>query len=329
MPPFAIVWDRLDELKHRDEREAVAELLARKPLSRTQRTAIVSDAAELVEAARRETKRHGVIEGFLQEFSLGTREGLALMCLAEALLRIPDDETRDRLIAEKIGSADWASHLGHSDRLFVNASTWGLMLTGKLVDVESEARSDFGSWLLRLAGRVGEPLIRQAVSAAVGIMGEQFVLGRTIEVALRRAHREKMLCSFDMLGEGARTAADAERYERLYAEAIEKVGVAANGAGPELGHGVSVKLSALSPRYEATQEQRVWEELYPRLRRLAALAARHDLNLAIDAEEADRLTISCKLLDRLAREPSLAGCRLRDRGHMGHQWRHLHAVRRL
>ncbi|MFD2500755.1 proline dehydrogenase family protein [Rhizorhabdus histidinilytica] len=169
------------------------------------------------------------------------------MCLAEALLRTPDADTRDRLIAEKIGSADWASHLGQSDSLFVNASTWGLMLTGRLVDVDEEAKNDLGGFLKRITARLGEPVIRQAVGAAVKMMGEQFVLGRTIGDALARARREGYLCSFDMLGEGARTAADAARYETIYADAIEAVGKAADGAGPELGHGVSVKLSALSP----------------------------------------------------------------------------------
>jgi RHH-type proline utilization regulon transcriptional repressor/proline dehydrogenase/delta 1-pyrroline-5-carboxylate dehydrogenase len=250
-----------------------------------------------------------VVESFLQEFSLGTREGLALMCLAEALLRIPDQATRDALIAEKIGSADWAAHLGQSESLFVNASTWGLMLTGRLVDADEEARADLPGFLARLAGRLGEPVIRAAVAQAVRIMGEQFVLGRTIEAALERARREGFLCSFDMLGEGARTAVDAERYEAAYARAIETVGRASEGRGPEAGHGISVKLSALSPRYEAVQEARVFAELYPRLKRLAVLAARADINLTLDAEEADRLVLSLKLLDRLAREGELGGWR--------------------
>jgi RHH-type proline utilization regulon transcriptional repressor/proline dehydrogenase/delta 1-pyrroline-5-carboxylate dehydrogenase len=303
------IWDSIDTAKYRDERDAVAELLARQPLSSEDRRAIVEEAIDLVRSARATVRKQGVVESFLQEFSLGTREGLALMCLAEALLRTPDAETRDRLIAEKIGSADWASHLGQSDSLFVNASTWGLMLTGRLIDVDQDARSDLGGWLKRLTARVGEPVIRQAVGAAVRMMGEQFVLGRTIGDALARAKRENVLCSFDMLGEGARTAADAERYERIYAEAIAAVGKGAAGAGPEAGHGVSVKLSALSPRYEAVQEKRVWEELYPRVLRLARSAAKHDLNFAIDAEEAERLTLSLKLVDRLAREPELAGWR--------------------
>ena len=305
----ALDWDALDAWKYRDETVAVADLLARGPLSSEDRAAVRAEAEALVRGARRKARRQGVVEGFLQEFSLGTREGLALMCLAEALLRTPDEETRDRLIAEKIGPADWASHLGRSESLFVNASTWGLMLTGRLIDVDEEARTDPPGFMRRLAGRVGEPVIRAAVAQAVRIMGEQFVLGRTIEAALARAKAEGMICSFDMLGEGARTAGDAERYERAYAEALESVGKRAGGQGPERGHGVSVKLSALSPRYEAVQEARVWEQLYPRLKRLALIAARHDLNLTIDAEEADRLVLSLKLLDRLAREPELGDWR--------------------
>jgi RHH-type proline utilization regulon transcriptional repressor/proline dehydrogenase/delta 1-pyrroline-5-carboxylate dehydrogenase len=298
-------WDMIDAGKYADEGEVVRTLLERQPLGPRDRADVVAEATALVEGARGATKKQGVVESFLQQFSLGTREGLALMCLAEALLRTPDADTRDRLIAEKIGSADWASHLGQSDSLFVNASTWGLMLTGRLVDVDEEAKNDLGGFLKRITARLGEPVIRQAVGAAVKMMGEQFVLGRTIGDALARARREGYLCSFDMLGEGARTAADAARYEKIYADAIEAVGKAADGAGPELGHGVSVKLSALSPRYEAVQEARVWEELYPRVRRLALIAARHDLNFAIDAEEADRLVISLKMIERLVKEPEL------------------------
>ena len=306
MLPDPSRWDRLDLCKYQDEGEAVRALLAAVPLNEAERREVVVEAARLVEAARASAKKQGVVESFLQEFSLGTREGLALMCLAEALLRTPDADTRDRLIAEKIGPADWQSHIGRSDSLFVNASTWGLMLTGRLIDVDDEAKRDAGGFLKRLTARIGEPVIRQAVSAAVRMMGEQFVLGSTIEGALGRARKEGYLCSFDMLGEGARTAADAARYETIYAQAIETVGRARTpGQRPEDGHGVSVKLSALCPRYEAVQEHRVWDELYPRLKRLALIAARHDLNFAIDAEEADRLVLSLKLVDRLAREPEL------------------------
>ncbi|WP_292066382.1 bifunctional proline dehydrogenase/L-glutamate gamma-semialdehyde dehydrogenase PutA [Brevundimonas sp. UBA7664] len=308
-PPVALSqdWDALDQGKFADETATVRGLLANMPLDGTERAAVLNEAIGLVERARASVKKQGVVESFLQEFSLGTREGLALMCLAEALLRTPDEETRDRLIAEKIGSADWSSHLGQSDSLFVNASTWGLMLTGKLVDVDEEARTDLPGFLKRIVGRLGEPVIREAVAAAVRIMGEQFVVGRTIEAALKRSNREGWLCSFDMLGEGARTAHDAERYEKIYADAITAVGKTAKGQGPEAGHGVSVKLSALSPRYEATHEARVWDELYPRILRLARIAAQYDINFTMDAEEADRLALSLKLLDRLACEPDLGG----------------------
>ena len=302
----AIDWDAIDRDKYRDERAAVADLLAATPLNASERLRVVADAAKLVEATRAAAGKQGVVESFLAEFSLGSREGTALMCLAEALLRTPDAATRDRLIAEKIGTADWASHLGQSDSLFVNASTWGLMLTGKLIDVDEDAKRDLGGWLARLTARVGEPIVRTAVGSAVKMMGEQFVLGRTIDAALKRAAKENYLCSFDMLGEGARTTADATRYETIYADAIDAVGRARGpGLTPEDGHGVSVKLSALCPRYEAVQEARVWAELYPRLKRLALIAAHHDLNLAIDAEEADRLVLSLKLIERLAHEPEL------------------------
>jgi RHH-type proline utilization regulon transcriptional repressor/proline dehydrogenase/delta 1-pyrroline-5-carboxylate dehydrogenase len=234
---------------------------------------------------------------------------LALMCLAEALLRTPDEETRDKLIAEKIASADWASHAGASDSLLVNASTWSLMLTGKLIDPDEEAGADLPGFIRRLAGRLGEPVIRRAVGAAVKIMGEQFVLGATIDKAIKRAAQDGFVCSFDMLGEGARTEADADRYEAAYAAALKVVGKHAGNRegspGPEAGHGVSVKLSALSPRYEARQPERAWGELYPRIRRLAVLAADANINLTLDAEEADRLAISLEILERLSGEPEL------------------------
>ena len=304
-----MVFDPLDRSKFADERASIAALLASAPLTPADREAVSQEAETLVRAARRNARRQGVVESFLQEFSLSTREGLALMCLAEALLRTPDEQTRDKLIAEKIASADWASHAGRSDSMLVNASTWSLMLTGKLIDPDEEARADLTGFVRRLAGRLGEPVIRRAVSAAVRIMGEQFVLGASIERAIRRADADGFVCSFDMLGEGARTDADAERYAAAYAAAISVVARTAKGAGPERGHGVSVKLSALSPRYEARHVQQVFADLYPRLLHLAELAAAGDINLTLDAEEADRLAISLEILDRLAREPQLGAWR--------------------
>ena len=297
-------WDRLDAGKYQDETRAIAALLKAQPLA-GRREAVLIKAQALVSSAREAGRRDGLVESFLQQFSLSTPEGLALMGLAEALLRTPDAATKDRLIAEKISAADWAAHLGQSDSLLVNASTWGLMLTGRLIDVSGV--NDAMGTLRKLAVRVGEPVVRAAVAQAIRIMGEQFVLGRTIEDAIARAAKEMLLCSFDMLGEGARTRADAEKYEAAYAQAITAIGKVA--AGPEAAHGISVKLSALSPRYEPTQDARVWSELYPRVLRLAQMAARADINFTLDAEEADRLVISLKLLDRLAHEPSLGDWR--------------------
>ncbi|WP_421937158.1 bifunctional proline dehydrogenase/L-glutamate gamma-semialdehyde dehydrogenase PutA [Phenylobacterium sp.] len=304
-----MAFDHLDDGKFTDERTALAAALAARPLSQQDREAVQTEAEALVRAARKTANRQGVVESFLQEFSLSTREGLALMCLAEALLRTPDEQTRDKLIAEKIASADWASHAGKSDSVLVNASTWSLMLTGKLIDPDDAARADLPGFIKKLAGRLGEPVIRRAVGAAVRIMGEQFVLGATIEKAIRRAKGDNFVCSFDMLGEGARTDADADRYEKAYADAILVVGRHVADQGPERGHGVSVKLSALSPRYEARQSQRVFTDLYPRIKRLAELAAGVNINLTLDAEEADRLAISLEILDWLAREPALGAWR--------------------
>ena len=302
-------FDHLDAAKFMDERQAVGAAMAARPLSVEDRETVRQEALALVRSARRGARRQGVVESFLQEFSLSTREGLALMCLAEALLRTPDEQTRDRLIAEKIASADWASHAGNSDSLLVNASTWSLMLTGKLIDPDEEAGADLSGFVRRLAGRLGEPVIRRAVGAAVRIMGEQFVLGATIDKAIRRAAQDGFVCSFDMLGEGARTQADADRYEAAYAAALNVVAKHAGGQGghlgPEAGHGVSVKLSALSPRYDVRQPERVWGELYPRILRLASVAAKGDINLTLDAEEADRLVISLEILERLAGEAQL------------------------
>ena len=227
-------WDVLDALKYRDERETVAALLADPPLSPSERQSIEHTAVALVTATRENARRQGMVESFLQEFSLSTPEGLALMGLAEALLRTPDADTQDRLIAEKISAADWASHLGQSDSLLVNASTWGLMLTGRLIDVSG--MDDGIGTIRRLAARMGEPIVRAAVAQAMRIMGEQFVLGRTIEAAMARAAKDGSLCSFDMLGEGARTEADADRYEAAYAHAITAIGNVSQGSRTRARH---------------------------------------------------------------------------------------------
>jgi RHH-type proline utilization regulon transcriptional repressor/proline dehydrogenase/delta 1-pyrroline-5-carboxylate dehydrogenase len=252
--------------------------------------------------------RSGLVQGLLQEYSLSSGEGVALMCLAEALLRIPDAATRDALIRDKIADGDWQRHVGRSPSLFVNAATWGLMLTGRLVATHSE--TGLSATLSRLVGKGGEPLIRKGVDMAMRVMGEQFVAGETIADALRHARAQEargFRYSYDMLGEAALTAQDAGRYLDDYRRAIDAIGRAAAGAGVQDGPGISIKLSALHPRYVRAQRARVMEELYPRVLELVLQAKGHDIGLNIDAEEADRLELSLDLLERLCFEPALAG----------------------
>jgi RHH-type proline utilization regulon transcriptional repressor/proline dehydrogenase/delta 1-pyrroline-5-carboxylate dehydrogenase len=256
----------------------------------------------------RESGRAGLVQGLLQEFALSSSEGVALMCLAEALLRVPDAATRDALIRDKIGTGNWQSHLGQSPSLFVNAATWGLLLTGRLVATHSDV--GLGSALRRIVGRGGEPLIRKGVDMAMRLMGEQFVTGETMAQALansRKRESEGFCYSYDMLGEAATTARDAAAYLAAYEAAIDAIGNASAGRGILEGPGISLKLSALHPRYSRAQVERVKSELYPRLLHLAELARNHDIGLSIDAEEADRLELSLDLLERLCFEPALRG----------------------
>jgi RHH-type proline utilization regulon transcriptional repressor/proline dehydrogenase/delta 1-pyrroline-5-carboxylate dehydrogenase len=252
--------------------------------------------------------RENLVQGLLQEFSLSSEEGVALMCLAEALLRIPDSATRDALIRDKIGRGDWRSHVGRSNSPFVNAAAWGLLVTGRLVATHDENR--LANALTRISGKFGEPVIRKAVDLAMRLMGKQFVSGETIAEAL--ANGEKLEAvgfrySYDMLGEAAVHSADAQRYHEAYERAIHAIGKAAAGRGIHEGPGISIKLSALHPRYSLAQHARVMEELYPRLRELTELARGYDIGINIDAEEADRLEISLDLLERLCFEPALEG----------------------
>ncbi|MBI1251684.1 MAG: L-glutamate gamma-semialdehyde dehydrogenase [Alphaproteobacteria bacterium] len=310
--PFAIDWDALDAAKYADEDRAAAELLAAAPLDEAARAGVLAEARGLVVKARALKRRKGVMESFLEEFGLSNAEGLALMCLAEALLRVPDEETADKLIAEKIRTGRWEEHLGRSDHWLVNAGTWGLMLTGRILSPSDDMKRDASAFMGRFVQRAGEPVVRAGAMQAMRILGEQFVLGRTIEAALRRGRSfvragDARAFSFDMLGEGARADADAQRYFDAYADAIDAVGAEAGGAGPRAASGISVKLSALHPRYEARQEERAFAELYPRALALAQKAKAHDIGFCLDAEEADRLVLSLKLFERLAGEPDLQG----------------------
>ena len=295
----------------RPETEVVPELLnqARLPQALAEATqALAQRLARHLRERKSAGGRAGLVQGLLQEYALSSQEGVALMCLAEALLRIPDAATRDALIRDKIAHGEWARHLGKSPSLFVNAATWGLLLTGKLVATHSE--SGLGAALGRLTARGGEPLIRKGVDMAMRMMGEQFVTGETIAEALRHAatlEPQGFRYSYDMLGEAALTTADAERYLRDYQQAIAAIGQASGGRGVYAGPGISIKLSALHPRYARAQHERVHAELYPVLRQLALQARGQDIGLNIDAEESDRLELSLELLERLCFEPALAG----------------------
>ncbi len=271
---------------------------------------ITALATSLVARVRAAQQDQSAIDAFMQAYDLSSEEGVLLMCLAEALLRVPDSETADRLIADKLGEADWESHLGKSRSLFVNASTWGLMLTGKMVRLADPTRRDFASELRALIGRSGEPVIRRALRQAMRIMGHQFVMGRTIEEALKRAGNKdnrRYRYSYDMLGEAALTAADAQRYFEAYRDAIATVGGAGSEPSIEAAPSVSVKLSALHPRYEFSQRDRVLAEVGPRLLELARAARAAGIALTVDAEEADRLQLSLDLIAAVLPDPSLDG----------------------
>jgi RHH-type transcriptional regulator, proline utilization regulon repressor / proline dehydrogenase / delta 1-pyrroline-5-carboxylate dehydrogenase len=262
-------------------------------------------AGALVAAIRAHAGGLGGVEDFLREYSLSTREGLALMVLAEALLRVPDSATADRLIEDKLWAGDFGAHKVRSDALLVSASAWALGISARVIGGHETPESI----LHELVSRLGRPAVRTATRQAMRLLGSHFVLGQTIEEALSRgaAHPE-FRYSFDMLGEGARTAADAERYFEAYATAIAAIGKAAAGATALPGRpGISVKLSALHPRYEAISRGRVMRELAPRAIELARAAKAHDLNLTIDAEEADRLELSLDIVGQALADPSLAG----------------------
>ncbi len=288
------------------EDRAVTHLLHALELTGGARHRAVATAMALVEGARARRDERPFLDAFLQEFGLSNQEGIALMCIAEALLRIPDDATADRLIAEKLATGDWSSHAGKSESLFVNASTWGLMLTGGILELDPAIKTDTTGWMRKFTRKAGEPLVRLAVRRAMRIIGGEFVVGRSIEEALARSAREADvgLCSFDMLGEGARTQADAQRYLESYEHAIDVIGAAAAGRPAEESSSISIKLSALEPRYSLLQHERVMERLVPRVAALVRRAADLGMQLTVDAEEADRLDLSLDVIEALAKDPA-------------------------
>ncbi|WP_039726190.1 bifunctional proline dehydrogenase/L-glutamate gamma-semialdehyde dehydrogenase PutA [Xanthomonas sp. SHU 199] len=302
----------------KDEAEHVRELLEQARLPAADQARVQALAADLVTRVRARAQDQGAIEAFMRQYDLGSEEGVLLMCVAEALLRIPDQDTADKLIRDKLGDADWKKHMGESDSILVNASTWGLMLTGKLVQINDLTRADVSGAFKRLIGRVGEPVIRLAVRQAMKIMGHQFVMGRTIGEALTRSKKgdnAHYRYSFDMLGEGALTMKDAQRYLDAYRQAIHAIGKHFAAQRPQGGGkdavfaapSISIKLSALYPRYEHAKRARVMAELVPGVLELAQLAKSYGIGYTVDAEEADRLELSLDIIEATFSDPSLDG----------------------
>ncbi|MGB0959082.1 MAG: bifunctional proline dehydrogenase/L-glutamate gamma-semialdehyde dehydrogenase PutA [Halocynthiibacter sp.] len=297
---------KIDAAKYEPEQKALKRLLADAQFSADERAAFTTRGAKLVRAIREDTTP-GMMEVFLAEYGLSTDEGIALMCLAEALLRVPDADTIDALIEDKIAPSDWGKHLGESTSSLVNASTWALLMTGKVLD---DADHGIIGKLHGAVKRLGEPVIRLAVGRAMKEMGQQFVLGETIEKALKRARvmeNKGYSYSYDMLGEAARTDEDARRYHLSYSQAISTISKHCHADDIRKNPGISVKLSALHPRYEEAQKNRVMAELVPRVRSLAMLAKSAGMGFNIDAEEADRLSLSLDVIQAVLSEPSFAG----------------------
>jgi len=294
-----------------DETEHIEMLLPSAALRPEVQHKITEHTRRLVEAVRAAGKKQGGIDAFIREYDLSSEEGVVLMCLAEALLRIPDNETADLLIRDKLSFAQWDQHLGQSHSLFVNASTWGLMLTGSLVQVTSATVNDARSFLMRSIARMGEPVVRGALRRAMRILGHQFVLGATIEEALARSRTDycqHYRFSYDMLGETAITAKEADRYFKSYRYAIDAlIKLPLQKQTVFNAPSISVKLSALHPRYEFSQRDRVLNELIPRLRELAIAAKQVGVALTIDAEESERLDLSLDIFEAVLFDPELVG----------------------
>jgi len=301
---------RINDTYRIDEETFVSELIAHAELPDPMLRAIKSQATHLVEQVRAERRKSTGIDSFLTEYSLSSDEGIALMCLAEALLRVPDNATIDNLIKDKLTMADWKSHLGQSDSFFVNATTWALMLTGKVLSPEA-ATSKLTQTMMKFVSRSGEGVVRKAVEKAMRIMSKQFVMGRTIQEAIKRAKKKEAQgyrYSYDMLGEAALTQADADRYFKAYVDAIDALGASVNPQETMVQRGgISIKLSALHPRYQEAQHERVLAELSPKLLLLAQLAKKYNIAMTIDAEESERLDLSLDVIEKVFMDDSLNG----------------------
>lgn len=307
--PSSIDRTQLRQTYRMEEEACIAERLKQAASASGAHAEASSLAIRLVEGARR--RKASGLDAFLQQFGLATEEGIALMCLAEALLRVPDARTADALIRDTIGEIDWGEHLGESSSTFVNAATFSLMLTGEVLDQPRAAERGMGATLKRTIGRLGEPVIRKATLQAMRILGGQFVFGRTMDEALKRAAPERargLAHSFDMLGEGALTFEDAERYRLSYERAVERLAQEVSGeagAGVRGSPGISVKLSALYPKYDFLHAAGAKAALVPMIRDLAAKARDADIHFTIDAEEAERLELSLDIIEALVADDTL------------------------
>ncbi|NVJ50138.1 MAG: bifunctional proline dehydrogenase/L-glutamate gamma-semialdehyde dehydrogenase PutA [Gammaproteobacteria bacterium] len=299
---------KIREFYRIDESQAVDLILPHAEVSMSARSRAWERARKMVLQIRREQAGHGGVDALLNEYSLSTEEGVVLMCLAEALLRVPDKKTQDELIRDKLSKGQWTPHLGASDSIFVNASSWGLLFTGNMVNYTDKRKKEQYGLLKKTLGRLGEPVIRRAMNIAMKVMGRQFVMGESIEDAVERARDKETkgyVYSYDMLGEGARTMADADRYYKAYSDAIEVIGKAADGKGPRRSPGISVKLSAIHPRYELSHRERVLEEIPERLKQLCLKAKKYDIGLTVDAEESERLDISLDIIEKVFSDSDL------------------------
>lgn len=307
LQPQSELKAQISQNYRRNEQECIQNLLTILDWNSDHETKIKQVATNLIQKVRDNRIDGKGVDALMQEFKLSSQEGIALMCLAESLLRIPDKYTQNKLIQDKIKTGDWRSHT-YGDNFFVNASSWGLLLTGKLVSANDSASLTAG--LIRTIGKFGEPVIRKSMETAVRFMGNQFVMGESIDKALKASiapEKQGYQFSYDMLGEAALTDEDAQRYMESYINAIHSVGIANNGRGAKNGPGISVKLSAIHPRYSRAQRDRVMSELFPRLRHLFLLAKQYKIALFIDAEETERLEISLDLLEKLVLDEDLAG----------------------
>lgn len=302
------IRQKIREFYRIDEAQAVKHILPEAEVSMATRSRAWERARTLVLRIREEQEGHGGVDALLSEYSLSSEEGVVLMCLAEALLRVPDKHTQDELIRDKLSKGQWSTHLGNSDSLFVNASAWGLMFTGSMVNYADDKKQAQFGLLKKTLGRMGEPVIRRAMNIAMKIMGKQFVMGENIHDAVERAREKEKLgyvYSYDMLGEGARTQADAKRYFESYEHAIKVIGEAAAGKGPRTSPGISVKLSAIHAKYDHLNYEQALNDISNDLKALCLLAKQYDIGLTVDAEESERLELSLDIIEKVYADPDL------------------------